>query len=332
MTRSARAFTEAFDRARTVPVPVTALDPAELADQAASPKRSRPWRQWLGVAAAITLVGGVLYGVAQFSGRGIAAVPASAPVASLEGIVGRTWNAIEIGGVPVSDKGKGVPSLSFTKDSRFSGADPCNGLGGSYRIDGKHLRLQRSGLSTLIGCEVEQQQRFVDGIDATRTASLSNDVLTLRDEKGAVAMVLHQDRAVDASVSPSTGQTIMVSPSAVANPIARSRELPDAPASVTERAGRFDCGDIELGQAEQPPATAIACLTAHRGITDAELAVSQLTDEGEPIVTFYLVKAEGETIEVHTTNHWDTYSQRDWLRGSCKLSAGGSWETLRVCS
>lgn len=57
----------------------------------------------------------------------------------------------QVVGVWESDE-EGDPYLEFTDEGRVNGTDGCNGLGGTYEIDGESA-LVELGPSTLVACE-----------------------------------------------------------------------------------------------------------------------------------------------------------------------------------
>ncbi len=212
MDEAERAFRDALHRVDSVHIPVPLPEVGELR---ASRGRWLVAGRWLAAAAALAMVAGL--GVWALTGRGgvVPAVPAGVPTSSAAAeapvLVGATWVAIELPGQPVEPVDGQVPYLRFEADSTFSGADPCNGVGGTYRLTGNELVLSRTGFSTAIGCNVPQQQQFAKALGSTRRASRAGDTLELFDAAG---VLLGRFRATVAQGPPGTGPT----PSVVGTP------------------------------------------------------------------------------------------------------------------
>ncbi len=151
------------------------------------PARRPTWR-WLAVAAAALLVAGV--GVWYLNRPGVVpAVPVASPMVSSPDLTGTRWLATEIGGRPVEQvgptmNGERVPWLVFDATT-VSGADPCNGVGADYRLEGDRLSFSNWGAHTDVGCNTTQQQRFEKALTDTTRVQRDGDSLALLDARGS---------------------------------------------------------------------------------------------------------------------------------------------------
>lgn len=83
------------------------------------------------------------------------AITEAAPAMQVITITDKKWKLIELMGQPVADSINGKePFIIFRKeDSTYSANGGCNGLGGSFILDEKTLRLQfKQGMSTMMAC------------------------------------------------------------------------------------------------------------------------------------------------------------------------------------
>lgn len=194
MDEAERAFRHGF---RELVNHGPALGPVDLAEVLArggsAHSRSRgSLRRLAAVAAVLVLVVGV--GAAAWSWLGrtatMPAVPAGAPSTAELGLVGPRWLATRIGDQRVIANGQGeVPFLVFAADGSVTGGDPCNGVRGTYRLDGRRLLIPERATTDMACGEddvVAQQSRFMDAVFATREARRSGETLELLDASGAV--------------------------------------------------------------------------------------------------------------------------------------------------
>jgi hypothetical protein len=107
------------------------------------------------------------------------------------------------------------------------------------------------------------------------------------------------------------------------DPIDAARALSDASGVVQEGDAATSCGEFVLGQGEELPAKAVACLTAATAKKEAELAWSYPTSEGDPIVYFAYVASWNEVVGLSMTNEFDRHSGGDygWTSLSCPDAA-----------
>jgi hypothetical protein len=91
----------------------------------------------------------------------------------------------------------------------------------------------------------------------------------------------------------------------------------DAPQEFASRASLPSCGVYSLGQGEEPPSSARSCLSA--ALADqkaAELMVTSLTVEGQPVVTYYRSGLDPR-LEVFIDSTRDQYGS-GWVRLECQ--------------
>lgn len=76
------------------------------------------------------------------------------------------------------------------------------------------------------------------------------------------------------------------------------------------------CGSVTLGQLEEVPAEAWACLDAGRA-TGAELVVTTPTTEGDPMRAYYRVGPGVDGLEIYRDTTADTYGSGGWSFTRC---------------
>ena len=97
----------------------------------------------------------------------------------------------------------------------------------------------------------------------------------------------------------------------------RANATSEAPQEFTSRAVLPSCGEFSLDQGEKPPRSARSCLaSAVGGQRAAELILTSLTIEGQPIVTYYRTDRDGR-IEVFIDSTRDQYGS-GWVRLKCR--------------
>ena len=102
------------------------------------------------------------------------------------------------------------------------------------------------------------------------------------------------------------------------DPIDAARALPDAPGVVRQGNAATSCGEFVLGQGEELPAEAVACLSAATEKEEAGLAWSHPTTEGDPIVYFAYVASWNQGVGLSVTNEFDSYGgDHGWASLSC---------------
>lgn len=123
-----------------------------------------------------------------------------------------------------------------------------------------------------------------------------------------------------ASLLTACGLAYPVSRAPIGDPIHAARALSDAPAAVRDSPVAESCGEFILDQGESVPTDAVQCLSAAANANqDAELAWTDPTTEGDPIVHFAFVTGNGtDDVVVYTTNEFDSYGgEFGWTKSSC---------------
>jgi heat shock protein HslJ len=226
MDDAERAFRDALHRVDSVKIPVPSLEPADVHR---TPGLGIMMGRWLAAAAVLAMVAGIA--VWALAGRGqvasgIPAAPSSA--AAPARLTGTTWIAAEFYGKPTDFAGDKMPFIEFRTDSTYRGGDPCNGVGGSYRLVGNDLQISPPGAMTEMGCNVAQQQTFLKVLEDTRRVYRDGDSIELLDQSGSV---LARFRSSDAytvpgptpSATPAPTPTAEVTPSIGPAPVIRVR-------------------------------------------------------------------------------------------------------------
>ncbi len=184
MDDAERAFRDALHRVDSVKIPVPSLEPADVRR---TPGLGIMMGRWLAAAAVVAVVAGLAVWALAGRGQAVTGVPASPSSAVAPAkLTGTTWIAVELYGKPSVFAGDKMPFIEFRTDSTYRGGDPCNGMGGSYRLVGNDLRVSPPGAMTERGCNVAQQQTFLRVLDDTRRVYRDGDTIELLDQAGSV--------------------------------------------------------------------------------------------------------------------------------------------------
>ena len=97
-----------------------------------------------------------------------------------------------------------------------------------------------------------------------------------------------------------------------------SRTAKKAPAEIQPQAGQQACGEVLLQQGQERPAAARECFEASIGTRAARLVVAMPTDEGDPIVYYYLTTADLKGYDLIIDQTRDRYSSGGWTRQRCQ--------------
>jgi putative lipoprotein len=110
--------------------------------------------------------------------------PDSASTPKVE-LTGSTWVAEDIDGKGVVDNAQST--LVFGTDGRVSGRAACNQYGGKVTLDGASMIMDQL-FSTKMACTapalMEQEMRFLEALQATRSYRMDGTKLVLLDGTG----------------------------------------------------------------------------------------------------------------------------------------------------
>ena len=246
MDDAERAFRDALHRVDSVKIPVPSLVPAEV--------RRGPGlgimmaARWLAAAAVLAVVVGL--GVLALSDRGgtVTAVPSTPPSSAVgPTLTGTTWMAVQLYGKPTKGAPDNVPFLEFAAGATFSGGDPCNGVGGTYRQSGTELRLA-PGAMTEIGCGTDQQTLFHKALDNTRRAIVDDlGYLELLDQSGSVLAVFQSSGG---STYPEPTPTLVPTPAPTVDPDTPTGSLPTPVGSEVVTIRVHNASDVDFESVE----------------------------------------------------------------------------------
>lgn len=109
-----------------------------------------------------------------------------------------------------------------------------------------------------------------------------------------------------------------VHPSVSPSPGSVPYDAAGAPDAFRHRRPLPSCGSIKLPQGRRTPPGALRCLAAAVGTAQgAELAVSRLSVEGDPIVTYFRALPGSKTIEAFVDSTRDDLGRQVWVRMRC---------------
>lgn len=146
------------------------------------------------------------------------------------------------------------------------------------------------------------------------------------------------------SSPPSTAPTSSAPTTAVSSPgnkppsnelFRKLRERADAPEGLKGFEQLFNCGEFVLGPGQNPPKSAIECLTQDNPPSQgASLSFSIPTSEGDPIVHFFIRRNAEKYVEQYESWHYDKYSDQageTWLGDVCSIQSAKSKEGIFRC-
>ena len=105
-----------------------------------------------------------------------------APAAELPALMGTAWSAEFIDGKGETHNREST--LEFLPEGRVAGRAGCNRYGGPVEVSGNEVRFG-SLMATKMACDIlDQEQKFLDALAATRNYKVENGRLVLVDEAG----------------------------------------------------------------------------------------------------------------------------------------------------
>ena len=95
------------------------------------------------------------------------------------------WKLVGLEGVPLTPTQREAHFILRPADMRVSGSGGCNGIGGSYKLDGDRLSFGQM-IRTMMACPtgMEIENAFLVALGKTRSARVSGQELTLLDAEG----------------------------------------------------------------------------------------------------------------------------------------------------
>ncbi len=103
-------------------------------------------------------------------------------------LFGTEWYAVEIAGLNIAASGlQRTPSLKLDEDGKVHGFAGCNRFFGSFEIRADRLTFEPLALTKMACLDPgtgELESRFVRALRATASATISGDVLELKDADG----------------------------------------------------------------------------------------------------------------------------------------------------
>lgn len=97
------------------------------------------------------------------------------------------WRLVEIDGEKVRfEDWRHRPTLRLNDEGGFSGRSGCNDFGGTYELSADGLRFKAGAMTTMACPEPQQtmERRYLEALDAVRTAQIASTVLDLNDATG----------------------------------------------------------------------------------------------------------------------------------------------------
>jgi hypothetical protein len=89
------------------------------------------------------------------------------------------------------------------------------------------------------------------------------------------------------------------------------------PDAFTESPVQVSCGTFDLGLVGTLPEDAATCLHREVGTRSAELVLTRLTDEGDPITSYFRTSADDNGITVYIDATQDSFGSRTWETYHC---------------
>ena len=89
------------------------------------------------------------------------------------------------------------------------------------------------------------------------------------------------------------------------------------PVEFTDSDPQVSCGSFDLGLMETLPDDAADCLHDAAGTAAAELVMTRLTEEGDPVTSYFHTSADRERITVYVDATQDSFGSKKWMTLQC---------------
>ena len=119
--------------------------------------------------------------------------PSASPPQSAAGLAGSSWRLAPTASAPSVPES--VPTLTFDSLEHVSGTTSCNRFSGAVTFAGGSMKIGPL-MTTRRGCPpavMEQETRFLQALEASRSFRRADGALELLDESGAVVLRLAAD-------------------------------------------------------------------------------------------------------------------------------------------
>ena len=97
------------------------------------------------------------------------------------------WKLVGLDGAPVPPTQREAHFILYPADKRVSGSGGCNGIGGSYQLEGERLKFGQM-IRTMMACSqgMDTENRFLAALNRASRARVSQQQLELLDASGSV--------------------------------------------------------------------------------------------------------------------------------------------------
>ena len=121
--------------------------------------------------------------------------PSASPPQSAAGLAGSSWRLASTASAAPASASESVPTLTFDSLEHVSGTTSCNRFSGAVTFAGGSMKIGPL-MTTRRGCPpavMEQETRFLQALEASRSFRRADGALELLDESGAVVLRLAAD-------------------------------------------------------------------------------------------------------------------------------------------
>lgn len=121
------------------------------------------------------------------------AAPRASSAMSTATLINTYWKFVQVNGAPVtvSENQREPHIVLHTEQNRVAGSGGCNGMGGTYELEGDLLKFSRM-LGTMMACDegMEQELAIHDALSRVANYRITGEQLELFDSAGAQVAVL----------------------------------------------------------------------------------------------------------------------------------------------